>query len=183
MMEGEEPKKSMDTGNDAISNPPDAELSPADYLRAVKNLLAKGGKRDACELLQPALIKYPDDPFLLSYYGYLSACFVGKYRNGVESCKRAITLFEKKGLRGENTSEQKIYAVLYLNLGRACLAGGKKKDAIDALHKGLYFDKQNKELQAEVTKLGIRKYVPISFLDRSNPINAFFGKLLRKTDK
>jgi len=175
-----EPKRSLNAGEAALSISAE-ELSPAGYLREVRALLAKGRRGDAYELLRPALVKYDDDPFLLSYYGYLAAFLGGKYRNGIESCKLAIVLFQKKALHGEEGLEERLQAVLYLNLGRAYLAGGKRKDAFDALQKGLRFDRQNRELLAEVERLGVRKYVPLSFLDRSNPINALFGRLLRKT--
>jgi len=176
MSEHGDPKQSMNSG-EALSE----EMSSAVYLRAVKSFLAKGRKREAYELLQSAVVKYDDDPFLLSYFGYLTAFIAGKYRNGIESCKLAITLFEKKVLSDEENNETKLNAVLYLNLGRTYLAWGKKKDAVDTLQKGLRFDKQNKELLAELAKLGIRKFIPISFLDRSNPINDLVGKMLRKS--
>jgi len=159
------------------------ELSPAGYLRGARALLARGRKRDAYELLKPAVVKYAEDPFLLSYFGYLAALLEGKYRNGIEHCMQAIVMFEKMVLHSEEGVEEKLKAVLYLNLGRAYLAGGKKKDAFETMQKGLRVDKQNKELLAELGRLGIRKYVPLSFLDRSNPINALVGRMLRRTVK
>jgi tetratricopeptide (TPR) repeat protein len=161
----------------------EGEMSPAGYLHEARVLLAKDRKRDAYELLQPAMVKYAEDPFLLSYFGYLAALLEGKYRNGIESCKQAIVLFDKMMLHGEEGVEERLKAVLYLNLGRAYLAGGKKKDAFETLQKGLRFDKQNKELLAELERLGIRKYIPLSFLDRSNPINELVGRLLRRPGK
>lgn len=159
------------------------EMSPAGYLRTAKALLAKGRPREAYELLQSGVVKYENDPFVLSCFGYLSACVAGKYRNGIESCVLAITLLKKKMLRNEDNFEEELFAALYLNLGKAYLAGGKKKDAVATLHKGLQFDKQNSDLLAEVRKLGIRKKTPLSFLDRSNPLNAIFGRMLRKNAK
>jgi len=158
----------------------DQEMTPAGYLRDAKALLAKGRKRDAYQLLQSAVVQYPGKPFLLSYFGYLTASLEGKYRNGIESCNQAILLFEKKALHGEEGFEERLKAVLYLNLGRAYIAGGKKKDGYETLQKGLRFDKQNRELLAELQRMGIRKYVPLSFLDRSNPINALVGRMFRR---
>lgn len=179
MNDRDNPGNTRNAGEAAPSNPAE-EMSPGDYLRAAKALLAKGSRRDAYELLQSAVVKYADSPFLLSYFGYLEAGLNGKYRVGTEACKHAITLYATKVLRGEDGVEEKLNAVLYLNLGRAYLAGGKKKDAVDTLQKGLRFDKQNKDILAALTKLGIRKSTPLSFLDRSNPINALLGKILRK---
>jgi len=178
----DEQKKSLNVAEPALSKP-EEEMSPEGYLRKAKALLAKGRRGDAYELLRPAVVQYAEDSFLLSYFGYLTAFLDGRYRNGIESCKLAIVLFEKKMLRGEEDVEERLKAVLYLNLGRAYLAGGKKKDAFDTLQKGLRFDKQNRDILEELERLGIRKYIPVSFLDRSNPINALLGKMLRKADK
>jgi tetratricopeptide (TPR) repeat protein len=175
-------KKTIDVGGAAMSQP-ESEVSPAAYLHETKELLAKGRRGEAYRLLQLAVVKYDEDPFLLSYFGYLTALLEGKYRNGIESCKLAIVLLEKKFLRGTEDVEERLNAVLYLNLGKAYLAAGKKKDAVDTLQKGLHFDKQNKDLQKELEILGIRKYIPVPFLDRSNMINEFLGRLLRKPDK
>jgi tetratricopeptide (TPR) repeat protein len=178
----DDPKRHQNTGEATMSKS-DGELSPTEYLREVKALLAKGMKKDAYALLQSAVMQYPGKPFLLSYFGYLTASLEGKYRNGIESCKQAILLFEKKALHAEEGVEERFKAVLYLNLGRAYIAGGKKKDGIETLQKGLRFDKQNRELLAEIQRLGIRKYVPLSFLDRSNPINVLVGRMFRGTGK
>jgi tetratricopeptide (TPR) repeat protein len=175
-------KRSLNRGEAAMSRS-DQEITPAGYLREAKALLAKGRTRDAYQLLQAAVVQYPGRPFLLSYFGYLTASLEGKYRNGIESCKEAILLFEKKALRGEEGFEERFKAILYLNLGRAYNAGGQKKDGFETLQKGLRFDKQNRELLAELQRMGVRKYVPLSFLDRSNPINALVGRIFRDTGK
>lgn len=177
-----EPKKAGNVGEAALSQP-EPEMSPAAYLHEARDLLAKGRRGEGYQLLRLAVVKYDEDPFLLSYFGYLTALLEGRYRDGIESCKLAIVLFEKKLLNGVEDVEERLIAVLYLNLGKAYLAAGKKKDAIDTLHKGLRFDKQNKDLLGELATLGIRKYVPVPFLDRSNMINAFVGRMLRKPDK
>jgi tetratricopeptide (TPR) repeat protein len=176
----DDPIKPLDAGEMLLSSS-GGEISPVGYLHGARALLAKGKKREAYELLQPAVVKYAEDPYLLSYFGYLAALLEGKYRNGIEACKQAVVLFDKMMLHGEEGVEERLKAVLYLNLGRAYLAGGKKKDAFETLQKGLRFDKQNRELLAELERLGIRKYVPLSFLNRSNPINELVGRLLRKT--
>ena len=160
-----------------------ADMSPAEHFHEIRTLLAKGKRGEAYEILRSAVVKYTEDPFLLSYFGYLAASLEGRYRNGIESCKRAIDLFEKKSLYGLDDVEERLNAILYVNLGRAYLAGGKKKDAFDSLQKGLLFDKQNRDILEELERLGIRKYVPVSFLDRSHPINTLLGRMIRKTGK
>jgi tetratricopeptide (TPR) repeat protein len=173
MAEHDEPIESVKTGETAPS--------PAEYLRSIKSLLMKSRQRDAYGLVQNAVVLYADDPFLLSYYGYLEALMDGKYRNGIETCTRAIALFQKRVLLDEDNSEEAQNAVLYLNLGRAYLAAEKKMDAVDTLTKGLHFDKRNRDILAELKKLGIRKIIPLPFLTRSHPVNAFIGRMLRKT--
>ncbi len=157
--------------------------SAATYLQEVEALLLKGRQRDAYEFLKNGVEKYADDPFLLSYYGYLKACIERRYRTGIEDCTRALSLFQKKLLRGEVDGAETSKSVLYLNLGRAFLAAGKKRLAFEAFNKGLQSDKRNNELQSELQKMGIRKISPLPFLSRSNPVNAFLGKMLRKTAK
>jgi tetratricopeptide (TPR) repeat protein len=162
------------------SSDPGEEATAAVYRREARVLFAQGRRGDAYELLRRAVVNYPDDPFLLSALGYLTALLDGKYRNGIESCRKAIYLFERKVLLGIEDAEERQIAVLYLNLGRAYLAAGRRKDALEALQKGLRFDKQHKELLAERERLGVRRYVPVPFLDRSNPINAIIGRMFRK---
>lgn len=159
--------------------PQSKELKPADYLRAVKVHLRDGKQKSAFVLLQQATIQFPEDPFILSYFGYFQAIVDKKYRTGVENCKKAITLLKKS----DGIDKELLFPVFYLNLGRAYVAGGKKKDAIDAFQQGLKFDNGNKELWKDLRGLGERKKPPLPFLDRSNPINKCLGKMTRNGAK
>ncbi len=159
--------------------PDDADgIKPGDYLRAVKAHLRKGSQKEAFGLLQQAALEYPDDPFILSYYGCLQALVDRKYRAGVEKCKQAISLIKKESSFGEDL----LYPVFYLNLGRAYVAAGKKKDALDAFEKGLKYDYGNRDILKEVRGLGSRKKALVPFLDRSNPINKYIGLILHKSN-
>jgi len=153
------------------------EAKPSDYLKAVRNQLRNKNLKEAYGLLQQAAVQYPDEPLILSYFGCFQAIVDKKYRSGVEACKRAIVLLKKK----ETFSEEVLYPVFYLNLGRAYVAAGKKKDAIDSLKKGLRYDNENSDLKKELHKLGVRKQPPVPFLDRSNVINRYVGLILHKT--
>jgi tetratricopeptide (TPR) repeat protein len=155
-----------------------ADITPADYLRAVKSRLMSGKQKTAFELLQQATIQFPNDPVILSYYGCLLAIVERKYRGGVETCRKAIVMLKKQASFGE----EMLYPVFYLNLGRAYLASGKKNDAISAFKKGLQFDNSNNDLLKDLRALGVRKQPPVPFLDRTNPINKYIGKLLRTKD-
>jgi len=157
----------------------DAEIKPSDYLRAVRSHLRKDRQKDAHDLLLQATVQYPDDPLILSYFGCMQALVGKKFRNGVETCKRAIQLLKEK----ETFSEEILFPVFYLNLGRAYAAAGKKKDAIDSFKKGLRYDNGNSDLRNELHGLGARKQPPVPFLDRSNPINKYIGLILHTTKK
>jgi tetratricopeptide (TPR) repeat protein len=159
---------------------PGDEVKPADYLRAVKAHLRNGKQKDAFRVLQQASVMYPDDPVILSYYGCLQALVDKKYRSGVDTCKKAIVLLRKKR---SSFGEETLYPVFYLNLGRAYVAAGKRKDAIAAFEKGLQYDYGNSDLNKELRGLGTRKKPLVPFLDRSNPINKYIGMLLHPTKK
>lgn len=152
------------------------EVTPADYLKAVKSRLHAGKQKVAFELLQEASIQFPEDPFIMSYYGCLMAVVEKKYRTGVEKCRKAIALLKKQSSFGE----EMMYPGFYLNLGRAYLAASKKDEAILAFKKGLQYDQHNGELLKELRSLGVRKPPPVPFLGRSNPINKYIGRLLSK---
>ena len=151
----------------------------SDYLEEVKDLLKSKNKRGALRLLTDALEKYPDDPFLLSYYGCLDAIANKNYTFGIDTCLVAIENLKKKVPFGEEF----FYPIFYLNLGRAYLAAGKKKEALDAFRMGLATDAKNKELLWEVKKLGVRRALPVSFLKRSNPLNKYIGMILHRLKK
>ncbi len=150
------------------------------FLREIEGLLAKRKRRDAYHVAAQAAVKYADDPVLLSYFGYLSALVDGRYRNGIDACIRAIAMLQRKVLRGDDDADEAKLGLLHLNLGRAYIAADKKKDAIRTLNAGLKFKSRNTDLKSELERLGIRKYLPVPFLKRSNPINEIIGRMLRK---
>ncbi len=171
--------KKQTAGKELVPYEPAEELTPRDYLRQVKLNLSKGRQKEAFGLLQRAQVNFPDDPFILSYFGCLQALVDKRYRTGIETCKKALALLRKSSSFGE----EMLYPVFYLNLGRAYVAAGKKKDALETFNKGLKFDNTNRDLQKEVRALGKRKAAPVPFLDRSNPINKYIGMILHTTSK
>jgi tetratricopeptide (TPR) repeat protein len=174
----DDPIKTENAGEAGPSGQND-EIKPGDYIRAVRSHLRNGKHKDAYSILLQANVRFPEDPLLLSYYGYLQAVVDKKIRSGVETCKRAILLAEKRGL----SSEKAYFPVIYLNLGKAFVAAGRKKDAFDALRKGLKYDSVNSELKMELQALGVRKQPVVSFLGRSNPINVLLGMFLKPSKK
>ncbi len=154
------------------------EMTQKDFLRAVQEHLKNGKGKAAYVMLQHAIIDYPEDPLILSYYGCLQAVVDKRYRTGVDTCKRAFSLITR-----DMSGKQAIAAILCLNLGRSYIAAGKRMDAIDSLEKGLKYEKGNRELNAELQALGKRKNPPLPFLSRSNPLNKYIGLLMHKQNK
>jgi len=153
--------------------------TPSNFLNEVKNLIQKKNKKSALELLTKALKRYPDEPFLLSYYGCLEAVINKNYSYGIDVCLRSIEIIEEKLPIGKEF----FYPAFYLNLGRAYLASGDKKNAVEAFRKGLSFDMENPDLIWEIKKLGGRRKTLVPYLKRSHPINKYIGMLLHKMTK
>jgi tetratricopeptide (TPR) repeat protein len=177
--ETNDPKKQLKEPSPETSP---AMAKPSDYLRAVKASLKAGNQKQAFALLQKAALHYPDAPLVLSYYGCLLSIVDKRYRTGIETCKKAIAMIEDMK-EDESLDKDAYYPVLYLNLGRAFIAARKKQDAMNAFKSGLTYDRSHYELLKEIKGLGLRKAPPIPFLDRSNVLNKYIGKILQKTAK
>jgi tetratricopeptide (TPR) repeat protein len=154
-------------------------LRPAAYIKAARGHLQSGELKKAYGVMLQALLHYPDNALILSYYGCLQAIVDKKYRSGIESCRKALVLFKA----ADTYTAGIVYPILYLNLGRAYVAAGKKKEAVEALSKGLRYDKGNRELKKELLLLGVRKRPVVPFLSRSNPINKYIGMVLHGQQK
>ena len=150
--------------------------TPSKYLDEVKLLLQRKANKEALNVLVQAMKKYPDDSFLLSYYGCLEAIIHKNYKFGIETCLRAIEMLNETTPFGQEI----FYPTFYLNLGRAHLASKNKESAVRAFQKGLSYDKENKDILWEITKLGARRRPLIPYLERGNPINKYIGVLLHK---
>jgi len=149
-------------------------IDPLDYIKAARVQLRAGNQDQAYSILLQAVVDYPENALIVSYYGCLQAIVGKQFRAGIDACRKAVALFKAP----DKYSVGVIYPILYLNLGRACLAAGRKKDAIDAFSKGVKYDKGHRELKKELQLLGMRKPPAVPFLSRSNPINKYIGKLL-----
>lgn len=148
--------------------------APADYLSDMKALLRRKAHHKALAVLREALAHYPDDPFILSNYGTLTAIVEGNHREGIKACNSAFTSLKQRVPFGQEF----FYPVLFLNLGRAYLAARKKREAIETFKRGLHTNRDNADLLAELKKLGVRQKVPVPFLERSNPLNKYSGMLI-----
>lgn len=152
---------------------------PSDYLDEIKILLQKKNLKKALDLLLSALEQYPDEPFLLSYYGCLEAIINKNHAYGIEVCLSAIRICDEKMPFGHEI----FYPTFYLNLGRAYLAARKKKEAVAAFQKGLTYDRENKDILWEMRKIGVRKRPLVPHLKRANPINKYIGLILHRLGK
>lgn len=150
--------------------------APTEYMKEVKALLRKKSNRNALNRLREGLGQHPDNPFLLSYFGCLTAIVDKDFETGIARCQEAINTLNAKIPFGQDF----FYPAFYLNLGRAYIAADGKKEAIEALKKGLKIDPEDREILTELQKLGVRRKPPVPFLERSNPINKYIGMLLHK---
>lgn len=148
---------------------------PSDVIEEMKGLLRLRKYPQALALITAYMAEHPEDPFVLTYYGTLKALVDKDAAAGVAACTRAIINLQRSLPFGIEF----FYPTFYLNLGRAHMVAGNKKDAVAAFNSGLKYDGQNPELLGEMKKVGgIRRAAPIAFLPRSNPINKYLGRLL-----
>jgi tetratricopeptide (TPR) repeat protein len=150
-----------------------------DYIKEAEALLIRNNQKEALKLLTNALEHYPNNPFIWSYQGCLDAIVDKKYSKGVNTCRHAFKILKEQMPFGEEF----FFPILYLNLGKAYLAAGKRKEAYASFKKGLEIDTENRDLLNELRKLGIRRQPPLPFLKRSNPLNKYVGKLSHKLKK
>lgn len=152
------------------------ERSPTDYLEEVRSLIDGKEEGKALAVVNEALEQHPDNPFLLSYCGFLEAAVNRKFREGIRVCNASLEALKKKVPFGEEF----FYPLLYLNLGKAYLAAGKKREAFNAFNRGLDVDQGNSELRNMLKGLGIRRRPPLPFLKRSNILNKCLGMLRQR---
>jgi tetratricopeptide (TPR) repeat protein len=146
------------------------------YVREIKRLINKKDMVQALAVVRKVKSEYPEDPYINSYYGYLLAVAEKKYREGIKVCQEAIEALNRSVPFGSEF----FYSFFYLNLGRAYQSAGMKKKAIKSFQGGLSYDQENKEIIAELRRLGIRRKLPVPFLPRKNPANKYLGLLSSK---
>lgn len=102
------------------------------------------------------------DPSHLSFYGLVLAM---RARNpeGIPLCEEAV---EKNGRRS---------SLLYLNLSRALTACGRKREAVDALNRGLLVHGRDRRLRQELQRLVPRRTPAFPSLGRRHPVNKCLG--------
>jgi tetratricopeptide (TPR) repeat protein len=143
---------------------------------AARNLFNEGKKHLKADNIDKALRSFEkafredkSDTEIMSYYGMCKAVRGGRVGLGIELCIQAIKRDHRRG-------------DCYLNLGKVFVAAGNIKGAVSVFRKGLSFDHKNGEIIKALTGLGYRSRPAITVIERSNPINRFFGKLMRKKE-
>jgi tetratricopeptide (TPR) repeat protein len=150
-----------------------------DYINEVEGLIRTNSQKEAFEILIEALTRYPNNPTLISYRGYLEALVNRQYAEGIKICKQSFKILKDQ----MSLVEGFFLPVLHLNLGRTYLIAGKKKEAYFSFQKGLEIDKKNEDIFKELKKLGIRRKPFLPFLKRSNPLNKYLGILTYEFQK
>jgi tetratricopeptide (TPR) repeat protein len=127
--------------------------------------LKSGNTGAALEFLENA-VEVERNPL---YCSSLALCLAKEKRNfkeAVSLCKEAIKKDPKNSIH-------------FLNLGKIHILANQKKDALRILNMGLRYE-ENKEIITELQGFGRRRPPVIPFLERSNPLNKYLGKLLYK---
>lgn len=119
---------------------------------------------EAFEAFRTAHKEDPLNPRHLSYYGLTLALEDGNVDQGIVLCRQAVHLtpFEPE---------------FYLNLSRAYMKGGRRKQALEILREGLALNLKSKLLKSELARVDARRKPFFSFLSRDNFLNKTIGKL------
>jgi tetratricopeptide (TPR) repeat protein len=146
----------------------------SEYLTKTTCLLRLGKPKEAYHLLKEGIKVFPDEPILLSYYGFLCSKVENQPREGIRICRDVISKLEGRS----SVKREFLSPVVYMNLGKAYLAANEKIEAFKAFNIGLKSDPTHTDLSAEMKKIGIRRQPLFPFLGRSNPLNIYMGLLL-----
>lgn len=138
-------------------------MNAEELFTAGMELLKNGKSAEAAEFLEQA-VALERKPLYCSYLGVCLAKEKNDFKRAISLCREAIK------------NEPKI-SVHFLNLGKVHIMANQKKDAIRIFCMGMRYS-EDKEIIAELKKIGRRRRPLIPFLDRSNPLNKLLGKLL-----
>jgi tetratricopeptide (TPR) repeat protein len=116
------------------------------------------GRKMLTELIQDG----SRDPAHLSYYGLMLA-LTGEREGCIAHCEEAVS---KDGRRA---------SLLYLNLARALHVSGRRREAIEALNRGLLVHPADRQLRVALQHLVPRARPVLASLDRRHGLNRFLG--------
>lgn len=147
---------------------------PSEYLKAIRTMIKKRDLKRALAIAAEARDVHPDDPLVLTHYGYLLAMVEKKHKSALEACEKAITLLPRKMPSGLEHSQKPL---LYWHLTRVYQSAGNRNGAVQAIYRGIGFDREGGILHKELERIGVRRRPVIPFLGRSSLINRFLGMI------
>ena len=147
---------------------------PAEYIRAMRAELGRKQSARALQIAREAIRMHPDDPLVLTYYGYLSALLEKDYKTAIDACEKAVTLLPRKLPEALGAAQKPL---MYFHLTRVYSASGNRQEAVRAIYRGIAFDNENGVLHRELEKLGVRRRPVIPFIGRQNIVNRILGRL------
>jgi Flp pilus assembly protein TadD len=130
-------------------------------------LLAQGHHHEALACFEEASRLEPGDARVLSHRGLCLALFAGRVDEGIALCRRAVEL---EFYRADH----------YLNLGRAYLKAGRKREAVQAFKHGRTVDSRHAAILEEMRALGVRQPPVLRWLSRGHFLNRQLGRLRAK---
>ena len=130
-------------------------------------LLTDDKPEEAIPCFEAMLEEGCEHPLAMSCLG-LAMARAGKDQASAEIY--SLKAIEKKPYTGE----------YYRSLAEVYLIGGKRKEAIECIDRGLKYDSDNEGLFEEMKKYGIRKKPALPFLPRSSFLNKNIGIILSK---
>lgn len=154
-------------------------MGAEEYLNHARQLLRKNLNSQALALLDEGVEAYPQNAFLLSYYGALLAIVSKDFQRGIRTSELALKKLAEMG----EADAKAHYPAFYLNIGRAYLASGDRKKALLAFRKGLHYDRYDQDLLDEMNALGVRRRPSLTGLKRSHPLNKYIGIILHRLGK
>ncbi|HVS16386.1 MAG TPA: hypothetical protein VMV46_20930 [Thermoanaerobaculia bacterium] len=122
------------------------------------------GYRELCQVASAGRQGEKLPSAFYSFLGYGLARYERRFTDGEKLCRKAIEL---EFYQPEN----------YANLARLYSLRGMRKDAVEAVRKGLQVDSTHEELREMLRELGARRKPVFSFLSRDHPLNRMLGKV------
>jgi len=120
---------------------------------------------EAIDLLEQA-VGLERKPLFCSTLAVSLAKEKNDFKRAISLCKEAIKSDPKNSIH-------------FLHLGKVHILANQKKDAIRIFYMGLRYA-ENRDIIAELNRVGRRRPPVIPFLDRSNLLNRMLGKLFYK---
>jgi len=147
-------------------------LSAENHYREGLAALSAGRAEEASGLFEKAMraerrhdVTQPRMRYL-SYFGLSVALARGANKVALRACETAV--------HNEHYNPD-----LLLNLGKVYAMAGRTTKALTVFANGLKLDPRHRGLQAAMNKLDRRHPSPVSWLDRSHPVNNWLGRMRR----